>query len=853
MALQENVEAIAFKSVQLFKDQPLGIGSYGAVCKAKCDDLVCAAKIIHPTLYDPMAQLQISLQREHRLPMRRFEQECEFLSATRHPNIVLHLGMHRDEDTGLPVLLMELMDDNLTHYLESSTQPIPYHIQVNLCHDIALALSFLHSNKVVHRDLSSNNVLLRGNILAKVTDFGMARLGDINPQATRFTSTMCPGTDVYMPPEAVKDKPVYTEKMDCFSFGVVTLQILTRLFPKPGDRMQEMQLNHPGLPPGRVMIQVPEINRRRSHIDKVAPNHPLLPVALDCLKDEDSQRPSAEQLCERTASLKETTGYINARDRTTDRQVEVTTEQVQVLIASRDQQLSDCREEIQRLSQDNEHLRQDTQRLERDHQRLERDHQQLEENNQRLERDNQRLEEDNQRLERDHQRLEGDNQRLEGDNQRLEGDNQRLEGDNQRLERENQRLEEDNQRLEGDNQRLEGDNQRLEEDNQRLERDNQRLEEDNQRLEGERNIQLQEKESQLNRVNHQLEESERVVADFERRIIELEGQLHQRDQPLIQHHDDGEVVIKLRWREGEKAPCKMDRCCDAAVGGNVVYCTEKASAMGGDIIHAYDTTTSSWSLTPPCPIHKGFALAVINETLTTVGGYGLDTKDTNKLFTLTDAGEDGKKSWNEEFPPMPTKRYDVSALCIRTALIVVGGKKENNMDLKTVQILNTSTRQWHTATDLPHPLSCSSLTVCGDCIYLLGERDKDMKWIHSVYSCSLTALLLSIRSGLFGARSRSSSSDRWTRVAELPVVRSTAVSLRGQLIAVGGMDPHGQHTTDIHRYSPSTNSWEVISHMATPRSLCLAAVLPDNQLMVVGGRIYDNKITNSVEFGIHPS
>ena len=47
------------KSVQLLKDQSLGIGSYGAVCKTKCDDLLCAAKIIHPTLFDPTA-------REHR-------------------------------------------------------------------------------------------------------------------------------------------------------------------------------------------------------------------------------------------------------------------------------------------------------------------------------------------------------------------------------------------------------------------------------------------------------------------------------------------------------------------------------------------------------------------------------------------------------------------------------------------------------------------------------------------------------------------------------------------------------------------------------------------------------------------
>ena len=235
--MAERPKSFRFKNVQLLKDQSLGIGSYLAVCKAKCNDLICAAKIIHPTLFNPTALQQIAPQREHRLPIRRFEQECEFMSAIRHPNIVQYLDIFRDTDTRLPVLLMELMDDSLTHYLESSTQPIPYHIQVNICHDITLALSYLHSNNIIHRDLSSNNVLLCGNIsvLAKVTDFGMARLGDINPQATHFTNTMCPGTDVYMPPEAVQDKPVYTEKIDCFSFGVIIVQILTREFPKPGN------------------------------------------------------------------------------------------------------------------------------------------------------------------------------------------------------------------------------------------------------------------------------------------------------------------------------------------------------------------------------------------------------------------------------------------------------------------------------------------------------------------------------------------------------------------------------------------------------------------------------------------
>ena len=79
-------------------------------------------------------------------------------------------------ETGAPILLMELMDESLTHFLEKSSELTPYHVQVNLCHDVSLALSFLHSNNIIHRDLSSNNVLLISNVRAKVTDFDMARL-----------------------------------------------------------------------------------------------------------------------------------------------------------------------------------------------------------------------------------------------------------------------------------------------------------------------------------------------------------------------------------------------------------------------------------------------------------------------------------------------------------------------------------------------------------------------------------------------------------------------------------------------------------------------------------------------------
>ena len=155
-----------------------------------------------------------------------------------------------------------------------------------------------------------------------MTDFGMARINYnvSNPQATCSTKTMCPGTDVYMPPEAVQDKLVYTEKIDCFSFGVIVVQILTRQFPKPGDRLERVELSHPGLRQKSVLVEVPEIDRRQNHISQVDPNHSLLPIALDCLKDEGSERPSAHELCERVADLK---GMPKYRDSTRTKEVEV--------------------------------------------------------------------------------------------------------------------------------------------------------------------------------------------------------------------------------------------------------------------------------------------------------------------------------------------------------------------------------------------------------------------------------------------------------------------------------------------------------------------------------------------------
>ena len=299
-----------YQRVKLIKTEPLGTGSYGAVYKALCDDLLCAGKILHPTLFqssDPGTMIIMS----------RFQQECSFLSALRHPNIVQNLGLYQDRGTQLPVLLMELMDDSLTQFLERCQEPLPYHTQVNISHDIALALAYLHSNDIIHRDLSSNNVLLIGaGNRAKVTDFGMAKFFDAS-RSTMTPQTMCPGTLAYMSPEALDDPPVYTKKLDTFSFGVLSIQIITRQFPDPGPRTKKV--SDPLSPTGSKYVPVLETERRKLHVGLIDPTHPLLPMVTDCLNYNEEDRPSAQKLCHRLAALKQTSQYGDSVQQAHDR------------------------------------------------------------------------------------------------------------------------------------------------------------------------------------------------------------------------------------------------------------------------------------------------------------------------------------------------------------------------------------------------------------------------------------------------------------------------------------------------------------------------------------------------------
>ena len=287
-----------FRRVQVFRDECLGSGAYGSVFKAKCDELPCAAKTLHSYF------LKTSDQNCH-VMLDKFEQECQFLLSIRHPNIVQCLDVNRDPKTGQFTLLMELMDENLTSFLAryGAENSVPFHLQVNLSRDVCLALNYLHDNGIIHRDLSSNNVLLLAGCRAKITDLGVSKLKD----ALQNHMTRCPGSPVYMPPEALQVNAEYTEELDMFSFGVLLLQIITTKSPNPDAH--EISIADAEAPNGFISHTVKEVDRRRAHLALVPEDHPFRGMIFQCIDDIPMKRPSSKQLCQRLEGMSTSAEY----------------------------------------------------------------------------------------------------------------------------------------------------------------------------------------------------------------------------------------------------------------------------------------------------------------------------------------------------------------------------------------------------------------------------------------------------------------------------------------------------------------------------------------------------------------
>ena len=266
-----------------------GSGAYGTVYEVSVRGVPCIAKRLHEILVN---RKYVQHHQDREAIQQKFHQECVIHSKLKHPNIVHFVGVHYGKGLSL---IMERLHIDLGNYLDTHPN-IPLPLKLSFLLDVSYGLLYLHTlspKPIIHRDLTASNILLTSDMRAKIGDLGVSKLLDLHSQVA-VTQTQTPGSQTYMPPEALKERSVYGVKLDVFSFGHLALYTATQNFP----RVFEVTLTAAVIQSGELQI----LKRRRA-IDEMGERHCLYPLMIQCLKDDPSQRPTTSDLNDRLKGL----------------------------------------------------------------------------------------------------------------------------------------------------------------------------------------------------------------------------------------------------------------------------------------------------------------------------------------------------------------------------------------------------------------------------------------------------------------------------------------------------------------------------------------------------------------------
>ncbi|CAH8363693.1 unnamed protein product [Eruca vesicaria subsp. sativa] len=231
------------------------------------------------------------------------EWQCEvnFLGRVSHPNLVKLLGYCLEGEELL--LVYEYMQKgSLENHLfrkGSVVQPLSWEIRLRIAIGAAKGLAFLHASEkqVIYRDFKASNILLDSSYNAKLSDFGLAKLGPSASQSHITTRVM--GTHGYAAPEYVATGHLYV-KSDNYGFGVVLAEILTGLHAldptRPTGQHNLTDWIKPHISERRKLRRIMDPRLEGKYPFKSA--FRVAQLALKCLEPEPKNRPSMTEVVE---------------------------------------------------------------------------------------------------------------------------------------------------------------------------------------------------------------------------------------------------------------------------------------------------------------------------------------------------------------------------------------------------------------------------------------------------------------------------------------------------------------------------------------------------------------------------
>ena len=179
--------------------------------------------------------------------LNRFVQEAKSASALNHPNILTVFEIGKFEETNY--IVTEFIEGKPLNEVVAQ-EPLEIHKAINFAIQITSALAAAHDAGIIHRDIKSNNVMVRKDGIIKLLDFGLAKLTvqDTGEGIDREAETlarvmtvpgMVLGTPTYMSPEQVRGKEVDV-RTDIFSFGILFFEMLTGKRPFDGESFADV-------------------------------------------------------------------------------------------------------------------------------------------------------------------------------------------------------------------------------------------------------------------------------------------------------------------------------------------------------------------------------------------------------------------------------------------------------------------------------------------------------------------------------------------------------------------------------------------------------------------------------------